>query len=639
VSEVFCEAYEKRYGHTVDDTPVEIESMRVVVSTKPKLDDNDQVTQQNNSGWKILKEKEILFDGKKITTPVYRRVDAVPGVIINGPALILDPYSTLLVEPGWSVQVHEDGSLILQYMKSSEKKVSKGRPEAVEQELFTHRFTAIAEKMGEMLKRTALSVNIKERHDFSCALLNPKGELVVNAPHIPVHLGALGMCVRKLNESIDMQPGDMVITNHPAYGGSHLPDVTVVTPVFTSKEKLVGYVANRAHHAEIGGARPGSMPPHATSLAEEGVVIQPMYLARKDDSKLHKIRDHLLSGVHPTRNIEENMADLQAQVAANRQGAKALQNLAGRYGLSDVHHYMNKIKLQAKELMQDTIREIPNGIYKATEYLDDGTPLSATWTIMDESVAIDFTGTGPVHPYNLNANLAIVNSVVIYVLRVLVGQPIPLNEGLMEVVTLNLPTCLLNPDFSDKPEECPAVVGGNIEISQRLTDTLLKPFECIACGQGTMNNVLFGNDTFGYYETVGGGSGAGPGFNGADGVHQHMTNTRGTDPEIFEQRYPVRLDNYAIRKNSGGDGEYQGGDGIIREMTFLESAELSVLTQHRIETPYGQAGGEPGKTGSQWVMRKSGEKVVLEPADSCDMAPGDRFILKTPGGGGFGHKE
>lgn len=639
VSEVFREAYEKRYGHTIDDTPIEIESIRVVVSTKPKVSDNVQIPVQKKSEWKVLKEKEILFDEKKVATPVYHHADAVPGTTIKGPALILDPYSTLLVEPGWSVHVDDNSSLILHYKESSQQNATKGRPEAVEQELFTHRFTSIAEKMGEMLKRTALSINIKERQDFSCALLNPEGELVVNAPHIPVHLGALGMCVRKLKESIDMQPGDMIITNHPAFGGSHLPDVTVVTPVFTAEEQLIGYVANRAHHAEIGGSRPGSMPPDATSLVEEGVVIPPMYLVQKGNAKLHEIRDHLLSAAYPARNIEENMADLQAQMAANRRGAEALQSLAARYGLSDVHHYMDMIKGQARKLMQETIKQIPNGTYEATEYLDDGTPLSATWTIQDESVNIDFSGTGPVHPYNLNANPAIARSVVIYVLRVLVGQPIPLNEGLMDVVSINLPECLLNPDFSDKPEECPAVVGGNVEISQRLTDTLLKPFKRIACGQGTMNNILFGNNSFGYYETVGGGSGAGPGFNGTDGVHQHMTNTRGTDPEIFEQRYPVRLDKYAIRKNSGGKGEYKGGDGIIRKMTFLESAELSVLTQHRIEAPYGQAGGESGKTGSQWVMRKSGEKIVLESADSFDMEPGDRFILQTPGGGGFGHKD
>jgi 5-oxoprolinase (ATP-hydrolysing) len=288
--------------------------------------------------------------------------------------------------------------------------------------------------------------------------------------------------------------------------------------------------------------------------------------------------------------------------------------------------------------MRQTIKQIPNGRYESKELLDDGTPLCALWQVDDATITIDFEGTGSVHSHNLNATPAIVNSVVMYVLRILVDLPIPLNEGLMEPVTLNLPKCLLNPDFDDDPQQCPAVVGGNVEISQRLTDTLLKPFERIACGQGTMNNILFGNDKFGYYETVGGGSGAGPDFNGTDGVHHHMTNTKGTDPELFEQRYPVRLDKYAIRKGSGGEGKHKGGDGIIREMTFLEPVQLSVLTQHRKVAPYGQQGGEPGKTGKQWVIKKNGDHEQLKAADGRDLEAGDRFVLHTPGGGGFGGK-
>lgn len=639
LAEAFCKAYKQRYGHWVEDADIEVESLRVVVSTQPEISDAFDSSDAAPAHWKPIAEKKILFGGQMIMTAVFDRNQAAAGATITGPALILDPYSTLLVEPDWEAEMSAGGSLILKSIREREQQSFSAQPEAVKLELFTHRFASIAEKMGEMLQRTARSVNVKERQDFSCALLNAKGELVVNAPHIPVHLGALGICVRSLMEHINMGQGDVIVTNHPAYGGSHLPDVTVVAPAFTDENELIGYVANRAHHAEIGGMRPGSMPPDATNLAQEGVVIPPAHLVKNGESRFDEIKECLTLAEYPTRNVDENIADLQAQVASNRLGAVALKKLAEEYGLQAVHHYMDALKDRATRLILETIRGMPNGTFQSKELLDDGTPLCAKWEISDESITIDFEGTGDVHPHNLNATPAIVNSVVVYVLRVLVDRSIPLNEGLMEPVTLKLPECLLNPVFNDDPKRCPAVVGGNIEISQRLTDTLLKPFERIACGQGTMNNVLFGNDSFGYYETVGGGSGAGPDFDGTDAVHQHMTNTRGTDPEIFEQRYPVRLDRYAIRKGSGGEGNHKGGDGIIREMTFLEPVQLSVLTQHRVQPPYGQKGGRPGKKGAQWVMRKSGDKEVLEPSDGCEMQPGDRFVLHTPGGGGFGKVE
>lgn len=636
ISSVFKEAYRTRYGHWVEGATIEVESLRVVASTKPEFGRASSEINTRSDEWTHIDQKEILFGHNNLMTPIFDRSDALPGAQIEGPALILDPYSTILLEPGWKAEIQDSGSLVLHQTKNSAIEIEQQRPEVVELELFTNRFTSIAEKMGEMLQRTALSVNVKERQDFSCALLNPKGELVVNAPHIPVHLGALGVCVRSVIERIEMNPGDVIVTNHPAYGGSHLPDVTVITPIYTPDEELIGYAANRAHHAEVGGMRPGSMPPNATNLAQEGAVISPDYLVKEGQFRIDDIKELLLTAEYPTRSIEENVADLHAQIAANKNGAEALQNLVATHGLQQVHHYMDALKVRASELMRQTIRTIPNGVYEARELLDDSTPLCTRWEIQDESMSIDFEGTGPVHPKNLNATPAIVNSVVMYVLRVLVDQPIPLNEGLLEPVTLHLPECLLNPNFHADPKRCPAVVGGNVEISQRLTDTLLKPFKRIACGQGTMNNVLFGNDSFGYYETVGGGSGAGPDFDGTDGVHQHMTNTKGTDPEIFEQRYPVRLDRYSIRSHSAGDGSRRGGNGIIREMTFLEPVELSVLTQHRKQPPYGQQGGEPGKTGKQWVIRKSGKEVPLGPSDDCDLEAGDRFILHTPGGGGFG---
>ncbi len=506
----------------------------------------------------------------------------------------------------------------------------------IQLELFTNRFRTLVQDMGEMLRRTALSTNVKERLDFSCALLDPDGELVVNAPHIPVHLGAIGLCVRRVRDALEMRPGDVVVTNHPAYGGSHLPDVTVITPVFMPGGELLGYVANRAHHAEIGGTRPGSMPPGATCLAEEGVVIAPFRLVDRGEPQWQRMRHLLADAPYPSRAVEENLADLRAAVAANHHGAQALVKLAQTFGVETVRHYMHALKRYAERHIRRALQRIPDGDSVSVEKLDDGMPLQVRMRVSGDEIELDFTGTGEVHPGNLNATPAIVYSVIIYVLRLLLREPLPLNEGLLRAVRVHLPRCLLNPDFPDDPTRAPAVVGGNVETSQRLVDTLLKPLNLAACSQGTMNNVLFGNDRFGYYETVCGGCGAGPDFHGASAVHSHMTNTRITDPEILERRYPVRIERFAIRRGSGGNGRFRGGDGVIREFVFLEPMALSVLTQHRIERPYGLQGGETGRPGRQRVVRHNGETLELAPVDGCEVQPGDRLILETPGGGGWG---
>lgn len=632
---LFKKAYIDRYGHWIDSRTVEVESIRVIASTNPQ---KSEKTKNNGkvSNCNPLFHKKVWFDGVQREIPVYDRLKMNPGNRIKGPALVLDPHSTIVIEPGWDAILTINGTTKLQKAESDGLESRETKSKAVKLELFTNRFSSIAEEMGEMLQRTALSVNVKDRLDFSCALLNSKGELVVNAPHIPVHLGALGLCVRSLKKAIEMKPGDVIVTNHPAYGGAHLPDVTVVTPIYTDDKELIGYAASRAHHAEIGGTYPGSMPPNATNLLEEGVVIPPIKLIDQGNEQWVEIRKHLLSDPYPTRDVEENMADLQAAIAANHRGAEALRGMTVKYGTGHVRHYMNALKEHAATKMRSTLKSIPNGTFNSEEKLDDGTLLRVTYTVEDEWIKIDFTGTDPVHPGNLNATPAIVNSVIMYVLRLLINEPLPLNEGLLDPVEIVLPTCFLSPEFHLDPAKCPAVVGGNVEVSQRLTDTLLKPFERVACSQGTMNNVLFGNDHFGYYETVGGGTGAGPDFNGTDAIHHHMTNTRGTDPEILEYRYPVRLDRYEVRRGSGGKGKYNGGSGILREMTFLEPVRLTVLTQHRVEEPYGLRGGEPGKRGEQWVVYKNGKRNQLKSVDGTDLEAGDRFILKTPGGGGFG---
>ncbi|MCZ6836400.1 MAG: hydantoinase B/oxoprolinase family protein, partial [Planctomycetota bacterium] len=513
-------------------------------------------------------------------------------------------------------------------------------PDVVRAELFTNRFSSIAEEMGRLLERTALSTNVKERLDFSCTLLNEAGELLVNAPHMPVHLGAMGLCVRSVRQAIEMKPGDVVVTNHPRNGGSHLPDITVITPVFDSDDQLLGYTASRAHHAEMGGTRTGSMPPDAKTLAEEGVVIEPRYLIEGGESRFEAMRELLEQGAHPSRSVADNLADLRAQVAANHRGAQSLKTLVDQFGSATIHEQMLALRNRAERLARQALMRLPDGVYEAIEYLADGAPWVVAITNKGDQATFDFQGTGDVHPGNLNATPAIVTSAVIYILRLMIGERLPLNEGIMQAVELRIPRgCLLNPEFSDEPEQCPAVVGGNVETSQRLVGLLLKALKLCASAQGTMNNVLFGNETYGYYETVCGGAGAGAKFKGADAVHTHMTNTRITDPEIIEHRYPVRLHQFAIRRGSGGDGLFPGGDGVIREIEFLESMSLSVLSQHRKFGPFGLEGGSAGSPGRSIVERQGGETIELDSVDGCEVNAGDRFILETPGGGGFGSAE
>jgi len=512
--------------------------------------------------------------------------------------------------------------------------------DAIQLELFTNRFRAIAGEMGEMLRRTAISTNIKERLDYSCALLDARGELVVNAPHIPVHLGAMALCVQTVARAVEMKPGDVVVTNHPAFGGSHLPDVTVITPVFAG-ERLVGYTASRSHHAEIGGKKPGSMPPDATRLVDEGVVIEPMHLMRAGEQRWDAMEAMLAGGPWPSRCIDDNLADLRAAVAANRQGADALLKLVRTHGADAVEAMMDGLKSRAERRMRETFARIGDRTFEAEEFMDDGTPLRVRIAIAGGEAVVDFTGSGAVHPGNLNAGPAIVHAAVIYVLRLLASgenPPLPLNSGLLRPVRMVIPEgTLLNP--ARPAHDYPAVVGGNIETSQRLVGALIKALGIAASSAGTMNNVLFGNARFGYYETVCGGSGATANADGASAVHTHMTNTRITDPEVLERRYPVRVEEFSVRANSGGLGRHRGGDGIVRKIRFLEPMSLSVLTQHRVRGPFGMEGGGNGAPGRRYVLRANGERIDLASVDGCDVEAGDLFVLETPGGGGFGTRE
>ncbi|MFM7606111.1 MAG: hydantoinase B/oxoprolinase family protein, partial [Prosthecobacter sp.] len=499
------------------------------------------------------------------------------------PALIQDTFSTLVVASGWSVDHIPDQGYVLRRDSTITSTAT------LHHDLLRHRFNAIVTDMGALLCRTAISTNIRERLDFSCALLDPLGRLLSSAPHIPVHLGALGECVRSVANTIAMQPGDTIITNHPAFGGSHLPDVTLITPVFDSA-RLIGYIANRAHHAEIGGISPGSMPANAMRLIEEGVVIAPQHLICGGKSCFDEISRLLASSPHPTRNLADNLADLHAQLAANLQGAERLKALAS----DSLSENMQSILDRSGEVMRVQIERFGEKAC-AIGKLDDGqqiaVSLKQTQKECHAALEIDFSGTSDVHPRNLNATPAIVRSAILYVMRLWLQEDLPLNEGLMEPLEISLPVSMLNPVFTGDPANDPAVVGGNVEVSQRLVDTLIQALKLQACSQGTMNNFLFGSSEFGYYETIAGGSGAGEGYDGAHALHTHMTNTAITDPEILESRYPVRLRQFAIRHSSGGNGQWRGGDGLVREFEFLQPLTVSMLTQHRVEEPYGLHGG------------------------------------------------
>jgi len=632
VRETFETAYGALYGHRPEDRPIELESIRVVASSTSETDPSTDGAIQDHPATASAKLGDL---------PAHDRTELGPGARFDGPSLILERHSATMVEEGWSVTILGDGSLSLEHRERPEETDESARPESIRLELFTQRFTNLVQEMGERLERTAVSTNVKERLDFSCALLDPAGSLVVNAPHIPVHLGALGLCVRRLKETIPLRPGDVAVTNHPRYGGSHLPDITVVTPVFSddANGRLLGYLASRAHHAEIGGIRPGSMPPAARNLAEEGKVISPTYLVEQGRPCWDAIRESFLEGPYPTRNVEDNLADLRAAAAANHAGATALRRLAGQHGADTVLHYMDRLEHMADARIRAALKRLDNGVYQAEEQLDDGSPLRVRFDLEGDRAHIDFTSSSDVHPGNLNATPAIVRSAVIYVLRLLLREPLPLNEGLLRAVSIELPHGLLNPDFPEDPAAAPAVVGGNVETSQRLVDTLIKALELAACSQGTMNNLIFGNAGYGYYETLGGGCGAGPDYDGASAVHSHMTNTRITDPEILEHRYPVRVERFGVRARSGGAGRRRGGDGLLREIVFLEDAELSLLTQHRVVAPFGMAGGKPGARGRQRVIRRDGETVELGSVDGCSVRAGDRLIIETPGGGGYGEQD
>lgn len=601
IAAAFLHEHTYLYGYELPPgAPVELVSIRVVAGVPPAGPPPEQ------------------FNASKITT---------------GPALIQDAFSTLIIEPGWQAVSGTRGTWKLTRTAAAAPRAEIAA--AAQAELFRCRFQGMVDAMGSMLRRTAVSTNVKERLDYSCALLDAAGRLVVNAPHIPVHLGALGECVRRVAAAITPQPGDVLVTNDPAFGGSHLPDVTVMRPVFGPSGKLLAWTANRAHHAEIGGIAPGSMPANAKSLAEEGVVIPPMHLLCGGASRLAEMENLLTGGAFPTRALPDNLADLRAQLAAANHGGRALLALCESHGEEEVTARLAGLTAQARDAFARRLAAAGDFDVSATEHLDDGTPLAVRLVHRHSRLTIDFTGSGAVHPGNRNATTAIVRSAVLYVLRLWTNEPLPLNEGLFDAVDLIIPEGILNPRFAADPRDSPAVVGGNVETSQRLVDTMLRALKLEACSQGTMNNVIFGSASFGHYETIGGGSGAGPDYAGLSAVHTHMTNTAITDAEIIERRYPVRIGEFSIRRGSGGTGRHPGGDGIVRSYHFLEPLTVSLSTEHRKEKPFGQEDGGAAAPGRQILLR-DGQEETLAGTVEVSVQPGDLLRIETPGGGAWG---
>ncbi|MFO0791142.1 MAG: hydantoinase B/oxoprolinase family protein [Pirellulales bacterium] len=660
----FTTAHRQRYGYVHANRPLVIVAARVAVSGRGAAGSprSERVETRRLAGQRTT---SAVFDGVRCDVPLYERSKLAAGDRIDGPAIVTEDIATTVIETGWRAEVMTQGELLLTDGRDvgagssecgmrgsirtpkSEIRNRAATPDPVLLEIFNNHLSSIASEMGVTLRNTASSVNVKERLDFSCAIFTAEGCLVANAPHVPVHLGAMEETVRAtIAANSDLLPGDVIATNDPYAGGCHLPDVTVITPIHEGATgKLRFFTANRAHHAELGGITPGSMPPNSRNLAEEGVLLNNLKIVAGGKSRFDDLRHVLSLGPYPSRDVETNLADVAAQVAANRQGANELASLIARYSWPVVEQYMNFVQDAAERKVRQALAKLPAGAHEFVDYLEtaggESVPIAVKFTIHEPGEAtaatLDFTGTGPVVSGNLNANRAIVTAAVIYVLRLLVDDDIPLNHGVLRAIEIVLPGCLLNPSRGATAETTPAVVGGNVETSQRVVDVLLGALGIAAASQGTMNNLVFGDAAFAYYETICGGSGATADGPGASAVQVHMTNTRLTDPEILERRYPVRLREFAVWRGSGGAGRQRGGDGVVREIEFLKPVTLSLLSERRgPHPPYGMRGGQPGTLGRNQLVKADGTVIDLGGIVQLDVAVGDTLRVETPGGGGFG---
>lgn len=643
----FNTAYLQRYSFLMADRNLVVEAVSLeVIGQSGEQVTASSATEQAVALPEACTSVSVFSHDEQHQTPVYDRSVLHSGMRIVGPAIVFDANGTTMVEPEWQLELLSGGEMLLSRIKAKAQAVAIGTDvDPVMLEIFNNLFMAIAEQMGVTLANTAFSVNIKERLDFSCALFDAEGNLIANAPHMPVHLGSMGESIKAViskNEG-QMQPGDTYVLNDPYNGGTHLPDITVVTPIFDESEtEILFFVASRGHHADVGGMTPGSMPPHSRSVIEEGVLIDNFKLVEKGQIRDREFRDLLASGPYPARNIDQNLADMRAQIAANEKGVQELHRMVRTFGLDVVQAYMQHVQNNAEESVRRVIDALQDGEFSYE--MDCGAQIRVAVRVnnKDRSAVVDFTGTSAQLDSNFNTPKAVCMAAVLYVFRTLVNDDIPMNQGCLKPIEVIIPeACMLNPQYPA------ATVAGNVETSQAITDTLYGALGVMASSQSTMNNFTFGNETYQYYETIAGGAGAGvilhadgsrELFPGTDVVQTHMTNSRLTDPEIFEWRYPVLLEGFAIRPNSGGEGAVRGGNGGTRRIRFLEPMTASILANHRRVAPFGLAGGAAGEVGSNYVEKTDGDRIELGATGSIEMQAGDVFVIHTPGGGGFGKK-
>ncbi len=633
VRRAFEDEHRKRYGFIMEG-----KALVVAVAVAEAIGETDVVeekAQEIKSDVHIapIENHSAYIGGTWKEIPFYIREEMQPGSVIDGPAVIVERTGANVIEPGWQAEITALNHLVMKRLVPIERSNAIGTEvDPVLLEVFNNLFMSVAEQMGAALENTAYSVNIKERLDFSCAIFDPDGNLVANAPHVPVHLGSMGASVRTIirERRGAMNPGDFYALNDPYNGGTHLPDITVVAPVFDDDE-IIFFVAARGHHADVGGLTPGSMPPDSTHIEHEGVLINNFLLVNKGTFQQQALEDLLLSAKYPARNIYQNEADLKAQIAACEKGVREVRRMIDHFGLGVVQAYMKHVQDNAEESVRRVIGALESGSFDYA--LDNGAVVAVDISINSEArtAKLDFSRSSAQLSSNFNAPAAVCRAAVLYVFRMLVGQDIPLNDGCLKPIEIIVPEgSMLN------PRQPAAVVAGNVETSQVVTDTILGALGVMGACQGTMNNFTFGDKDHQYYETICGGAGAGPTWDGVSAIHTHMTNTRLTDPEILELRYPVILESFGIRPGSGGAGRNKGGDGIIRRIRFQRKMTAAILSNRREVAPYGMSGGEPGQCGENRVERSDGKIEYLKGADQAEMQPGDTFIIETPGGGGYG---
>ena len=637
--ERFEQTHRQRYGFIVEEKALIVEAVSVEVVGKNDVPDEAVILRSKNELAVPVAHVQMYAAQAWQETPVYKREDLQPGECISGPAIIIEATGTNVIEPSWQGEVTGSNLILRRSTDKLDDSIGVNlRPSAfadpVLLEIFNNLFRAIAEQMGITLQNTSSSVNIKERLDFSCAIFDQQGQLVANAPHIPVHLGSMSESVQALiaDKGDILKSGVVYASNNPYNGGTHLPDITVITPVFDDAgQQILFYVASRGHHADIGGITPGSMPPNSVALEQEGVLIDNFQLVDQGNIREKELLELLCAGSYPARNPAKNIADLQAQIAANERGVKELRKMVEHYGLETVQAYMGHVQDNAEESVRRVIDVLSDGSFIYP--LDNGSVIQVAIAIdkSTRSARIDFTGTSPQSSSNFNAPAAVCKAAVLYVFRTLVNDDIPLNAGCLKPLEIIIPEgCLLNPCYPA------AVVAGNVETSQGITDALYGALGVMAASQGTMNNFTFGNGRYQYYETICGGSGAGADFDGTDAVQTHMTNSRLTDPEVLEWRFPVLLESFGIRPHSGGNGHHHGGNGVIRRLRFLEPMTAAILSGRRVVPPFGLQGGESGAVGHNSVERSDGTIEELSSTATVEMQSGDLFAIETPGGGGYG---